>query len=38
MRLLFDVLATIAVGAAVLFGIGLMLTFSPPMFELVATR
>ena len=38
MRQLFDVVATIAAGAAVLFGIGLMITYSSPVSELVALR
>lgn len=38
MRQLFDVVATIAAGAVVLFGIGMMITYSSPIAELVALR
>ena len=38
MRQLLDVVATIALGAAVLLGIALMITLSSPVLELVALR
>jgi hypothetical protein len=38
MRHIFDVVATIAVAAALLVGIGLMITFTSTALELVALR
>lgn len=38
MRQLLDLVTTIALGAAVLFGIGLAISFTPSVFELVALR
>jgi hypothetical protein len=38
MRQLIDVVTTIAVGAAVLLGIGLAISFTPTVVELVALR